>query len=109
MDSGTVTVFGILALVIIMLAWFFRHRLTVLLRGPLGFMLKLRASNDEEPPVVGASVTGSTARRGKISAHANPGETAMVKNSTAETDIDASTTSPPTSHPKAQPPKPPRG
>ena len=106
MDTNTVIVFGILAIIVIVVAWLFRDRLDVLLKGPLGFLFNLKASNRPSTSPPGARIIGSTAEEGGASARANRGEEARVEKTRVKKDIEATTQSTRTNRPKGRPPKP---
>lgn len=88
MDTNTVIVIAILAIVLLVALFIFR-RVKAGIKGPLGIGVDVDASNESPTPVPGARVTGSESRKGCIRAEAKGGS-AEVLDSKAEQDIVAS-------------------
>jgi len=101
MDTNTVIVVAILAVVLLVALFIFR-RVKAGIKGPLGTGLDIDASNESPTPALGAKVTGSESSAGSIRAEDKTGRGAEVSDSKAKKDIVASSTTPAESnHPKA--------
>lgn len=100
MDNNTVIVIALFALVIIVAAVAYRHRLRGKIKGPLNTELTIDASNPT--PDAGATIEGATSHAGSILAEDQTGRGASVKQAEAHRDVTAVNRRPETgSAPKA--------
>jgi len=101
--ESTVLVIALFAVVIIVVAIAFRHRLRAIIKGPGGTGLEIDASNPLPQP--GVKIEDAQSRRGGLTAEDRTGRGADVRRVEVETDITASSAPPQDpARPKAPPP-----
>jgi hypothetical protein len=95
-----VVVIGMFAIVLIVVALFFRQRIKAKIKGPAGLSLEVDGTNAPPSSTPGVRVEAVTSRRGGLVAEDATGRGAEVKKADVEQDIRVSST-PPKGDPKA--------
>ena len=94
MDTTSVIIIAIFALIAVAGFLVFRKRGKVEVKGPLGIELKLDASNEQSAPSPAVKIDGAKSKAGGLAAEDNTGRGVDVKNIEVKDDIFVSSTPP---------------
>lgn len=92
MDTTSIIIIAIFALIVVAYLLIFRKHGKVEINGPLGIGLKLDASNEQSAPSPAVKIDGAKSKAGGLVAEDNTGRGVDVKNVDVKDDILVSST-----------------